>query len=184
MISDQGESPGEILTATAHFKVISLFCLHRTSDKIHPWKLFVHRKIFAPGKIKSGRKSLVKKKKNKEAQRRQKVYHSVKKGKHSLVLLNESDWYWQSSTLASRFPIKKSPSNQNLPYIMLKTRCSFLYASTSFDTKTLTIASNRNFKSCLSIRCLAPQHIMRFFHFCRGVLATLLIIVSSSSTLH
>ena len=63
MISDQGESPGEILTATAHFKVISLFCLHRTSDKIHPWKLFVHRKIFAPGKIKSGRKSLVKKKK-------------------------------------------------------------------------------------------------------------------------
>ena len=37
MISDQGESPGEILTATAHFKVISLFCLHRTSDKIHTW---------------------------------------------------------------------------------------------------------------------------------------------------
>ena len=63
MISDQGKSPGEILTVTAHFKVISLFCLHRTSDKIHTWKLFVHRKIFAPGKIKSGRKSLVKKRK-------------------------------------------------------------------------------------------------------------------------
>ena len=145
--------------------------------------LFIEKSLLLE-KSKAEESPWLKKEKNKEAQRRQKVYHSVKKGKHSLVLLNESDWYWQSSTLASRFPIKKSPSNQNLPYIMLKTRCSFLYASTSLDTKTLTIASNRNFKSCLSIRCLAPQHIMRFFHFCRGVLATLLIIVSSSSTLH
>ena len=42
---------------------------------------------------------------------------------------------------------------------MLKTRFPFIYASTSLDT-------NRNFESCLSIRCLAPQHIFRFFHFC------------------
>ena len=33
----------------------------------------------------------------------------------------------------------------------------FIYARTSFDT-------NRNFESCLSIRCLVP----RFFHFRRG----------------
>ena len=39
-------------------------------------------------------------------------------------------------------------------------------ASTSLDTKTLIIVSNRNFESCMSIRCLAPQHIFRFFHFC------------------
>ena len=38
-------------------------------------------------------------------------------------------------------------------------------ASTSLDTKTLIIVSNRNFESCMSIRCLAPQHIFRFFHF-------------------
>ena len=44
-------------------------------------------------------------------------------------------------------------------------RFSFLHASTSLDTKTLTIASSCNFESCLSIRCLAPQHILRFFHF-------------------
>ena len=39
-------------------------------------------------------------------------------------------------------------------------------ASTSLDTKTLMIVSNRNFESFMSIRCLAPQHIFRFFHFC------------------
>ena len=61
----------------------------------------------------------------------------------------------------------------------------FLYWS--LDTKTSTIASNRNFKSCLSICCLAPQHIFRLLHFYHGFslpLATLLIIVSPSSTLH
>ena len=52
---------------------------------------------------------------------------------------------------------------------MLKTRFPFLYASTSLDTKALTIASNRNFESCLSIRCLAPQHIFRFFQFGAGI---------------
>ena len=100
----------------------------------------------------------------------------------------DSDWYWRSSTLTSRFRTKKSPSNQSLPcYIMLKTRFPFPYASTGLDTKTLTIASNRNSESCRSIRCLAPQHIFRFFHFCHGFplpLATWLIFVSSSSTLH
>ena len=52
---------------------------------------------------------------------------------------------------------------------MLKTRFPFLSASTSLDITTLTLASNRNFESCMSIRCFAPQHILQFFHFCRGV---------------
>ena len=54
---------------------------------------------------------------------------------------------------------------------MLKTRFPFLYASTSLDAKTFVykiLASNRNFESCMSIRCLASQHILQFFHFCRG----------------
>ena len=45
-------------------------------------------------------------------------------------LLGESHRYWWSSTLASRFRIKKSPSDQNLSYIMLKTRFPFVYPST------------------------------------------------------
>ena len=62
----------------------------------------------------------------------------------------------------------------------MKTRFPFLYASTSLD---------RNFDSCLSIRCLAPQQILRFFFsFLPQVLplpsATVLIIASSSSMLH
>ena len=131
------------------------------------------------------KKSLVKEKEKKQAQRRKKEHFSVKKRKK---LRCDSDWYWRSSTLTSRFRTKKSPSNQSLPcYIMLKTRFPFPYASTGLDTKTLTIASNRNSESCRSIRCLAPQHIFRFFHFCHGFplpLATWLIFVSSSSTLH
>ena len=54
--------------------------------------------------------------------------------------------------------------------------------------KTLAIASNRNLKSCLSIRCLTPQHILRFFLFLPRLsplpLAALLIVVSFSSTFH
>ena len=97
---------------------------------------------------------------------------------------------WKRQVLAGLHAVqisnKKSPANQNLPHIMFKTRFPFLYASTSLDTKTLTIASNRNFEGCMSIRRLAPQHGSRFFHLCRGFplpLTTLLIIVSSTSTL-
>ena len=131
-------------------------------------------------------KSLVKEKgkKNRPKEERKSTILSRKEKK----LRCDSDWYWRSSTLTSRFWAKKSPSNQSLPcYIMLKTRFPFPYASTGLDSKTLTIASNRNSESCRSIRCLAPQHIFRFFHFCHGFplpLATWLIFVSSSSTLH
>ena len=140
------------------FRVTSIFCLHHVLYKIHTWKLFAY------GKIKSGRETLVKKGKNKEEKNSVKIRNKF---------LCESDWYWRSSTLASRFRTKKSPSSQNVPYIMLKARFPFLYASV--DTKTLTtagspsMASNRNLESCLYIRCPAPQHIFQFFHFCCGI---------------
>ena len=57
--------------------------------------------------------------------------------------------------------------------MMLKTRFPFLYASTSLDTKTLTIALNFNFESYTTIRCLAPQYVLRFFHFWRGFFLSL-----------
>ena len=50
----------------------------------HGSSLLNYGKIFAHEKIKSGRKSLVKKRK-KEAQRRKKNYHSDKKRKNSFV---------------------------------------------------------------------------------------------------
>ena len=61
-----------------------------------------------------------------------------------------------------------SPANQNLPYVILKTKFPFIHASTSLDIKISTIASNRSFESCMSIPCLAPKNVFRFFHFCRG----------------
>ena len=75
----------------------------------------------------------------------------------------------------SIFRTRRSSSNQNLPYIMLKTRSPFIYASTSLDT-------NRNFERCLSIRCLAPQHIFLFFHFSLWRLCPLLRRPPQSST--
>ena len=104
------------------------------------------------------------KKKNRPKEERKSTILS-KKGKKFLF---ENDWYWRSSTLAPRFRTKKSPSNQNLPNIMLKLRFLFLMQELAlYIQKQLTIASNRNFESRLSIRCPAPQHILRSFFFCR-----------------
>ena len=51
---------------------------------------------------------------------------------------------------------------------MLKLRFLFLMQELAlYIQKQLTIASNRNVESRLSIRCPAPQHILRSFHFCR-----------------
>ena len=63
---------------------------------------------------------------------------------------------------------KEIASKKNLSYIKLKIRFPSIYASTSLDTKTLGISSNRNFWSCLSIPCLASRHISCIFHFSRG----------------
>ena len=82
---------------------------------------------------------------------------------------------------------KNSLSNWTLLQIMLKTRFSFLYASTGLVTKTLTIASNRNFESYVNSLSCSSAHLPVFPFLPRVFplpLATLLIIVSSSSTLH
>ena len=67
--------------------------------------------------------------------------------------------------------------------INFETRFPFIYASTSLDTKTSTIASNRNFGSCMLIRCLrCPSAHFPIFSFLLQVfrlpLATLPIIVA------
>ena len=72
-------------------------------------------------------------------------------------------------TLASRFRTKKSLSIQNLTYMMLKTRLPFLYASTSLDTKTSTIASNRNFKAVCRFVVLLLSSFCGFSIFAAGV---------------
>lgn len=97
-----------------------LFCLHRALEKIQKWKLIAH------GKIKSRRESLVKKKeKKKQAQRRQKENHSVKKKRKSTV---------------------KATGTGGI--LRLRPDFHFIYlTSTSHDTKSLKIASRRNFET-------------------------------------
>lgn len=70
-------------------------------------------------------------------------------------IFGESSWYWRSFTLASGFRTQRSQK-----FVMFKVKnevsfyLSFIYVSTSLETKTLAIASNRNSESCLSNRCL------------------------------
>ena len=85
------------------FYVISIVCLRRALDKFHNAKFFAH-----------GKPILIEKSKAEE------IFFGKKKKKKK-----------KSSTLASIFRTKKSSSKQNLPYIMLKTRSPFIYASTS-----------------------------------------------------
>ena len=103
-------------------------------------------------KIKSRRKSLVKIGKKIQAIRTKKENHSVKKRKRSLVKATGTGGAsrWRADFLHR--------GRKNLSCIKLKTRFPFInffvYVSTSLDTKTLAIASNRNSESCLSNRCL------------------------------
>ena len=107
------------------------------------------------------KKKRIKRKEKKLAQRKKKEYHSVKKRKNSFVKA--------TGTLVSRSISNKEVAvKPKFAYVIFQTRFPFLYASTGLDIKTLTIASNRNFESCMSIRCLAPQHISGFFIFAAG----------------
>ena len=103
------------------FHVICLFCLHHALDKLHTWRLFVYGKIFARGKITSGRKSLVKKEK-KDAQSRQNENHSVKKRKKNFVKVYEL--------------IKPTlDCGRNFRALMEKTYCSYLFKVVVSDLK-------------------------------------------------
>ena len=82
--SPRGTSP-QPLTLGLVFPVISIFCLHHTVKKIHTWKLFTYGKIFAHGKIKSRRNSLVKKKKKNMPEEERKSTILSRKEKNSSV---------------------------------------------------------------------------------------------------
>ena len=170
---DLGDFPGVIFAATAYvgsrfscyFHIlltshilqnshVEALCLlkNRCSGKNQKRK-----EVFGKKKKKKRRK----RKEKKSAQRKKKEYHSVKKRKNSFVKA--------TGTLVSRSISNKEVAvKPKFAYVIFQTRFPFLYASTGLEIKTLTIASNRNFESCMSIRCLAPQHISGFFIFAAG----------------
>ena len=69
------------------FHVISLFCLHCALYKIHTWKLFVSGKIFAHGKINSGRESLGEKKEKKAGPKKKELDPVTR-------VTGIPGWYW------------------------------------------------------------------------------------------
>ena len=73
-----GEFSRQPLILGLDFHLIFIFYLHRALYKIHTWKFFVYGNIIARGKIKCGKTSLGEKK---QALRRKKWYHFVKKRK-------------------------------------------------------------------------------------------------------
>ena len=173
-----------------NFNIISLFFFtSRDLQNSHVEALCLWKNLCSWTNQK--RKKVLGKKRQKQKQTKTKTGEKKKERvlfcQERKKILCESDWYWQSSTLASRFRTKKSPSNQNLPHLMSNTRFPFLYASTSLDTKTLTTTSNRNFGAACRFVVLLLRTCSGFSTFAAGCslpLATLLIIVSSASTLY
>ena len=171
IISDLGESSRGIFAASAHVEArFSCYCHILVTSR----NLQNSNCLPSLEKSKAEESPCKKKKRKKEKagpKKKERVPFCQEKKKNPV-------WKWPvQASGAPRwrpdFEQKKSPSNQNLPYMMLKTRFPFLYASTSLDTKTLTIALNFNFESYTTIRCLAPQHVLRFFHFWRGFFLSL-----------
>ena len=151
---------------------------------MYMWKLFAYKKNLCTWKNQKRKEVHGKKEKKKPClERKERVQFCQEKKKNSFVKATgigrapcwRPDWFWT----------KKLLLNWNLPYIMLKMRFPFLYASTSLKTKTSTIDSNHNFESC-QLSC-STAHFPVFSSMPQVFLlplALLLIIVSSSSVLH
>ena len=142
------------------FNAIPIFCLHRALRKIHTWKLFAYR-IFAHGKIKSGRKSLVKKKK----------YRPKEERKSTTLARKEKNPSWKRLAVAElhagvQISNKEVAVKTKFAIHNVKNEVSFPFCMPCY--KNMNNRLECNFESCRSICCLAPQHIFRFFHFRRG----------------
>ena len=139
------------------FHVISIFCLHRTLYKIHTWNLF--GKIFARGKIKSGRK--------KKKTRKKVPFCQEKKRKENLLRKRLVLAELHAGIQISNREVAVKPK---IAIHDVENEVSFFCMQVPASTKILTIyiSSNRNFESCMTIRCLAPQHIFRFSIFAVG----------------
>ena len=159
------------------FLVVPIICLHRALYKIHTWKLFVYGKIFARGKIKSGRKSLIKRK-EKESRPKEERKSSILSRKEKIFL--HADVQISNKEVPVEPKFAKHAVENAVSFSLFKCQPWCKNMNNRFEYC--------NFESCMSIRCLAPQYLFWFFHPWLPVfplpLATLLNIVSSSSTLH
>ena len=116
--------------------------------KIHSWKPFVYGKIFARGKIKSGRKSLVK--------RKEKESRPKEERKSSILSKKEKIFLYADVQISN----KEVPVEPKFAKHAVENVASFSLFKCQPWCKNM---NNRfeycNFESCMSIRCLAPQYL-------------------------
>ena len=98
-----------------------------------------------------------KKKKNKQERK----YHFVKKRKENLLRKRLVLAELNAGIQISNREVAVKPK---IAIHDVENEVSFFCMQVPASTKILTIyiSSNRNFESCMTIRCLAPQHIFRF----------------------
>ena len=108
-------------------------------------------------------KSKVEGKKKKQERK----YHFVKKRKENLLRKRLVLAELHAGIQISNREVAVKP---NIAIHDVENEVSFFCMQVPASTKILTIyiSSNRNFESCMTIRCLAPQHIFRFSIFAVG----------------
>ena len=104
------------------------------------------------------------KKKKKKQERK---YHFVKKRKENLLRKRLVLAELHAGIQISNREVAVKPK---IAIHDVENEVSFFCMQVPASTKILTIyiSSNRNFESCMTIRCLAPQHIFRFSIFAVG----------------
>ena len=109
-------------------------------------------------------KSKVEGKKKKKQERK---YHFVKKRKENLLRKRLVLAELHAGIQISNREVAVKPK---IAIHDVENEVSFFCMQVPASTKILTIyiSSNRNFESCMTIRCLAPQHIFRFSIFAVG----------------
>ena len=113
-------------------------------------------------------KSKVEGKKNqKNKHKEERKYHSVNKRKKNLLRERLVLAELHAGIQISNREVAVKP---NIAIHDVENEVSFFCMQVPASTKILTIyiSSNRNFESCTTIRCLAPQHIFRFSIFAVG----------------
>ena len=103
----------------------------------------------------------------KEKKKHERKYHFVKKRKENLLRKRLVLAELNAGIQISNREVAVKPK---IAIHDVENEVSFFCMQVPASTKILTIyiSSNRNFESCMTIRCLAPQHIFRFSIFAVG----------------
>ena len=143
-----------------HFHILFTSCTLQNSHVESLWKNLCSWK-----NLRSWKNQKWKEKKKKKKQERK--YHFFKKRKENLLRKRLVLAELHAGIQISNREVAVKPK---IAIHDVENEVSFFCMQVPASTKILTIyiSSNRNFESCMTIRCLAPQHIFRFSIFAVG----------------